>query len=119
MKIASKDLRQRAVEAYQSGEFTREEVAKMCGYTTTTAIGNWMRSFKQEGRITSLPRGHRASAFTPAEQHQLRELVEKQPDMTLEEIRAHFGKNCSLPTVSNTLARLDWGSRSKKDVKSQ
>ena len=105
MKIAGKDLRQRAVEAYQSGEFTREEVAKMFGYTTTT-IGNWMRSFKQEGRITSLPRGHRASAFTPAEQHQLRELVEKQPDMTLEEIRAHFGKNCSLPTVSNTLARL-------------
>lgn len=105
MKIAGKDLRQRAVEAYQSGEFTREEVAKMFGYTTTT-IGNWMRSFKQEGRITSLPRGHRASAFTPAEQHLLRELVEKQPDMTLEEIRAHFGKNCSLPTVSNTLARL-------------
>ena len=37
---------------------------------------------------------------------QLRELVRKQPDMTLEEIRTHFGKNCSLPTVSNTLARL-------------
>ena len=105
MKIASKDFRQRAVEAYQSGEFTREEVAKMFGYTTTT-IGNWMRSFKQEGRITSLPRGHRASAFTPAEQHQLRELAEKQPDMTLEEIRTHSGKNCSLPTVSNTLAGL-------------
>ena len=118
MKIAGKDFRQRAVEAYQSGEFTREEVAKTFGYTTT-AIGNWMRSFKQEGRITSLPRGHRAPAFTAGEQQQLRELVEKQPDMTLEEIRAHFGKNCSLPTVSNTLARLDWGSRSKKDVNSQ
>ena len=63
MKTAGKDFRQRAVAVYQSGEFTREEVAKMFGYTTTT-IGNWMRTFKKEGRITSLPRGHRAPAFT-------------------------------------------------------
>ena len=105
MKIAGKDFRRRAVAACQSGEFTREEVAKMFGYTTIT-IGNWMRTFKKEGRITPLPRGHRAPAFTVGEQQQLRELVRKQPDMTLEEIRTHFGKTCSLPTVSNTLARL-------------
>ena len=37
MKIAGKDFRQRAVAAYQSGEFTREEVAKMFGYTTIKA----------------------------------------------------------------------------------
>ena len=66
MKIAGKDFRQRAVAAYQSGEFTREAVAKMFGYTTTT-IGNWMRTFKKEGRITPLPRGHRAPAFTTGE----------------------------------------------------
>ena len=72
MKIAGKDFRQRAVAAYQSGEFTREAVAKMFGYTTTT-IGNWMRTFKKEGRITPLPRGHRAPAFTVGEQQQLRE----------------------------------------------
>lgn len=49
MKIAGKDFRQRVVAVYQSGEFTREEVAKMFGYTTTT-IGNWMRTDLQKGR---------------------------------------------------------------------
>ena len=52
MKIAGKDFRQRAVAAYQSGEFTREEVAKMFGYTTST-IGNWMRTFKK-GFLTQI-----------------------------------------------------------------
>ena len=113
MKIAGKDFRRRAVAACQSGEFTREEVAKMFGYTTIT-IGNWMRTFKKEGRITSLPRGHRAPAFTTGEQQQLRELVWKQPDMTLKAIRTHFGKNCSLPTVSNTLARLGFTLKTRR-----
>ena len=90
MKTAGKDFRQRAVAAYQSGEFTREAVAKMFGYTTTT-IGNWMRTFKKEGRITPLPRGHRAPAFTVGEQQQLRELVRKQPDIEVVPFFRQFG----------------------------
>ena len=51
MNSPGKDFRQRAVAAYQSGEFTREEVAKMFGYTTST-IGHWMRTVNSNCKCT-------------------------------------------------------------------
>ena len=48
----------------------------------------------------------RKPKFTAADEQRLRELVEEQPDATLEELRERTGVACSLTTIFNTLKRL-------------
>lgn len=54
----------------------------------------------------SLPRGHRAEAFTGAEKARLILIVKANPDLTLEQIREKTGKDCAIQTIHNTLKRL-------------
>ena len=44
--------------------------------------------------------------FSEEEREQLVELLEKRPDMTLDEIRTHFGKQCSLNAVHKIVKAL-------------
>lgn len=53
----------------------------------------------REGRLKALPRGHRIFMFLVEEQKLLVELFEKESDITLDEIRTHFGKQGSLNAV--------------------
>lgn len=56
--------------------------------------------------MKALPRGHRISMFSAEERKQLVELLEKRPDITLDEIRMHFGKQCSLNAVHKIVKAL-------------
>ena len=44
--------------------------------------------------------------FTDAELEQLAELLDKNVDLTLAEIKEHFRTQCSLVAIHNTLAKL-------------
>ena len=49
--------------------------------------------------------GHRVSFFSEAERLELVELIGKQPDITLEELRSHFAKDCSLNAIHKLLKK--------------
>lgn len=53
-------------------------------------------------------------AFSPEERERLAALVTDKPDLTLEEIREAFSKNCSLMAIHRELKRL--GFRFKKNA---
>ncbi len=55
--------------------------------------------FKNENRLSANPNGHRPSCFSDEEQKQLGELLESDVDITLSEIKQHFGKDCSLTAI--------------------
>ena len=114
MKRASPEIRALAVKAFQSGQYTVEQIAKLTDYTAAT-VYNWLRASRVEKRLTPKPSGHRAPAFSASEEEQLRELLKQQPGITLAGIREHFGKSCSLVTVHNTLKRM--GITFKKNTK--
>ena len=112
MQTYSMDLRDRVVSACDAEELTREEIAEEFGVSTA-----WIRRFLQRRRETGsyIPKGHaggRQPAFAGAGLSQLDQLVRKQPDATLKELRDRTGISCSLMTVSNTLKHL--GYRRKK-----
>jgi hypothetical protein len=44
--------------------------------------------------------------FSEEEKRQMAELIDKTPDITLREIRAHFGKTCSLPAIFNPIEKM-------------
>lgn len=112
MSIASPEIRKIAVEAYLSAKATQQLLANIFGFHRT-AIVRWVREYRKEGKLEPRVRGHMAKAFSDEEKERLAVMIEKKPDLTLEEIREAFSKRCSLVAVYRELKRL--GFRYKKN----
>ena len=105
MKTASSETRALVVKAYASGIVTRKQLAEIFGYHIQS-IGNWIRVYEREGRIEPRPKGHRESVFSPGEREQLVALLKNRVDMTLAEIKDHFGKDCCLAAIHRIVVKL-------------
>ena len=116
MKFASEEIRTKAVNAVLSKTATPDQVAAIMGYSVDS-INNWVDIYLKEGRLTPKPNGHRHSCFSPEEREALIELVNEKPDITLQEIKEHFGKHCTLSAIHKILVKL--GLRFKKNFKGQ
>jgi transposase len=106
MKIATPEIRFIVVKAYQARIASRRQLADIFGYHIET-IGRWIRKIRQE-QPTSLPRGHRRSVFSAPELEQLAAYIESNPDATLNELREHFEKECSLPALHKIIRKLGY-----------
>lgn len=88
MRPYSNDLRRRIVRAYESGEYTQDEVAELFGVCTAT-LRNFLRRKSETGSPDALPHaGGRASTFNEDERKQLSALVKDHDDATLAELCA-------------------------------
>jgi transposase len=105
MKTASVETRALVVKAYTSGTATRKQLSKIFGYHIQS-IGNWIREFEREGRLAPHAKGHRKAIFTDEEKTALTELLRRDVDVTLKEIRELFGKTCSLAAIQKTVVKL-------------
>ena len=104
MKSYSIDLRTRILEDCDAGMATRVVATK---YRVSES---WVRRLKQRRRESGEIGPRRAGTKKPpkwlAYQDQLRQLVEEQPDATLEELRTRLGKDVSVQTLSRALRAL-------------
>ena len=105
MRKITPELRQRALEANKTGRYTQSHRADIFGVTRKT-INNWVRIERTESRNAPSPKGHRRQSFSEEDKRRLVLLVSERPDLTLEQLRELMGKDCTLPTVHNTLQRL-------------
>ena len=105
MKTASPETRALVVKAYTAGVATRKQLAAIFGYHIQS-IGNWIRKYKSEGRLVPHPKGHRKSVFTAEEKEKLIEVFKSNTDITLEELKTLFKKNCSLVAIHKTVGKL-------------
>lgn len=104
MKTASSEIRAIAVKAYSAG-ISRQQIADIVGYHLNS-VGRWIREFERENRLEAHQRGHRASIFSETERHEIIGLINRQPDITLEELRSHLAKACSLNAIHKLLKSL-------------
>lgn len=104
MKTASVEVRTIVIKAHGSG-ISRQQIADIVGYHLNS-VSRWIREFERENRLEAHRRGHRASIFSQEEREKLVELIGKRPDVTLEELRAHFAKVCSLNAIHKLLKSL-------------
>ena len=116
MGIASGEVRQRAIAAYEAGCGTQAHVAKLYGIDIST-FQRWLQRYRQTGRAAPLPRGHNPAALDDSQMRQLDEFVQQTPDATLEQLRTVLGVTCSLVAIHNALKRL--GYRYKKNATRQ
>jgi transposase len=106
-KPLSIDLRQRIVAAYDAGEGTREDVAKRF----RVSVG-MVKKLLQQHRTTGdlAPRYHRCKGRKPVllatHRQQLRQLLAKDPDRTLQELHAALGVECTIQAIHYVLVEL-------------
>lgn len=105
-KPISLDLRERIVAAYVGKEGTREEVAKRF----KVSVGMVKKLLAQKGRTGDLrPRYRfcgRKARVEPEHGKSMRQLVEREPDLTLEEIKQRLGLGCTIGAIHWVLSRL-------------
>jgi len=104
MKTAAPEVRLIAIKAYKSG-IPRQQVAAIVGYHLNS-VSRWIREYEREKRLEALERGRRPSIFSNKEREELAELIKNRVDITLEEIRLHFAKDCSLTAIHKLLKTL-------------
>lgn len=105
-KPLSNDLRQRIVDAHNSGQGNQQQIAARFGVCRQT-VANLLALFRETGSIEPKPHGGgHPAAFQGETLQQLRELVDKQPDATLQELRDLTGVSCTVVAVHGTLKRL-------------
>jgi len=87
MKPYSLDLRQKIVDAYESGEISQRQLAKNFG-VTLNFVHNLLKQYRELGTIAPKLRTEQTPPKLNVEQLEvLQQLVEAQPDATLAELR--------------------------------
>jgi len=100
----SKDLRERAVAMVEEGE-SRREVARVLNLAPSTAV-RWHDRWRTTGSVAAKPgTGHSRSPLKACERWLL-DLVAKEPDLTLEEIRDRLRRDKKLPVATSSVWRF-------------
>src|SRR4051794_28382908 len=114
----SQDLRKRVLDTVGRGDGSLRQVARRF-LVSISFVTRLLQLHRITGSV--LPRRHgggNPAALGPGDLERLRELVRKQPDATLEELRQRLGVSCSLMTLSRALRKLGLP-RKKKIPRSQ
>lgn len=100
----SKDLRERAVALVEEGE-SRREAARVLNLAPSTAV-RWLERWITAGTVEAKPgTGHSRSPLKAHEQWLL-DLIAKEPDLTLEEIRDRLKREKKLEVAISSVWRF-------------
>src|SRR3954452_19668394 len=106
MKAISEDLRKRILETIQRGDGSLRQIARRF-LVSVSFITRLLQLHRSTGSLEPRPHGGgNPAVLGPEDLEQLRELVQKQPDATLEELRQRLGVSCSLMAISRALRKL-------------
>jgi len=95
------------LQAYDAKLGSQSKIAKMFN-VSRKCLCDLLRLRRQTGSLAPRPHGGgRKAAYEGRTLERLRELVDQQPDATLEELRERTGVACSLTAVYNALLKLD------------
>jgi transposase len=106
MRPYSEDLRARIMGAIERGEESWRQIAERF-VVSVSCVVRLVQSYRETGTLEPKPHGGGQKAALDQEQREkLRELVQAQPDATLQELHDSLGTSCSLATISRTLKSL-------------
>jgi transposase len=100
----SKDLRERAVAIVEEGESARE-AARILKVAASTAI-RWVDKWTTTGSVAAKPGTGYSRSPLKAHERWLLDLVAKEPDLTLEEIRDRLHREKKLDVAVSSVWRF-------------
>jgi len=119
MQAYSLDLRQRVLDACQSGQSEREVAARFA--LSLSSVQRYKRAHRATGSLAPVPWPGRAPKIKKEHQDQLQTLVASKTDWTLASLcdawKAHHGTTVAVDVMGRTLARF--GITHKKRVASR
>jgi len=99
----SLDLRERIVAAYDAHVGTRLDVARRF----RVSLGMVKKLLQQRRSFGTIAHRHRCAGRKPTirieHRHRMRAYLAKDPDLTLQQLRAALGLKCSLPAIHYVL----------------
>lgn len=105
-KTLSLDLRERIVEAYEAKEGTRDEVAKRF----KVSLGMVKKLLSQQKKTGDLQARHRYSGrkarLLPEQGVKLKQLIAREPDVTLEEMKARLQLDYTVGAIHWAVGKL-------------
>jgi transposase len=106
MKALSIDLRERILATYDEENATREDVARRF----RVSLGMVKKLIQQRRHTGNIEARRHLCGRKPRilENHrsQMRDLLNKKPDITLAELREAVGLNCTLPAIHHVLDEM-------------
>ena len=119
MQTLSIDLRERIVSAYDRGDGTRGQIAERYN----VSLGMVKKLLQQRRRTGDIAPRHRYSGakpkITPKHERELKRLVRRSQDMTLEELREAIGGECTVPAVFYALKRIDLPLKKRRSIQAR
>ena len=111
MKSYSNDLRRRIVAAYQSGDYSQDEIAELFG-VSQKSVSNFVTRFEQTGSPDQLAHGGgRQAELDDQARLFIRQQVEQDNDITLASlcqlVEQTLPSKVSISTMSRVLQELD------------
>ena len=106
MRTTSLDLRQRILASYDNKEVTREEIERRFR-VSLGMVKKLLQQRRHSGDIA--PRHHwsgRKPKILPAHDQQMRALLGRKPDLTLQELRAALALPCTVQAIHYALDRM-------------
>jgi transposase len=102
----SQDLRKRVFETVQRGEESMRQIARRF-LVSVSFVTKLLQRYRRTGSLQPKPHGGgNPPVLGPEDLERLRELVRRQPDATLEELRQRLGVSCCLMTIARALDKL-------------
>lgn len=112
MKQASKDTRERAIEAWKAGTPTTE-ICRVLGIDRRTFY-NWRKRDAEGGEQIPLPKGRPPRLLTKEQLSRIKELYEENNSLYAREIMAKLGIQCHLGVIYRAIAELGLTFKKKK-----
>ena len=107
MAALSMDLRERILASYDRGEGTRDQIASRY-QVSLGMVKKLLQQRRHRGGDIS-PQHHRSGrkpVILDFHRREMRALLAKQPDLTLEEIRSRIGLNCTIQAIHYVLVGM-------------
>jgi transposase len=106
MRTISLDLRERILASYDQKEGTREEIAQRY----RVSLGMVKKLLQRRRHLGDIGLRYHRCGLRPgkvaAQRQTFRQLLNRKPDMTLEELRAATALKCSLPAIHYVLEKM-------------
>jgi transposase len=106
MGTLSLDLRERILDSYDHGDGSREAIARRY----RVSLGMVKKLLQQRKRTGDIRDRHRFSGRKPlileTHRQQMKVLLEKKTDLTLQELRTAMKLDCTLPAIHYALVKL-------------
>lgn len=112
MSQASKDTRERAIEAWKAGQ-PINQICKVVGITRKTFY-NWRKRDAEGGEQRPLPKGRPPRLLNEAHLAKIRELYSANSSLYAREIRSELGLECDIGVIYRALAELNLSYKKKR-----